>query len=118
MEARLTEIRAMLGCLSDKLDALLAAFEPRGVVLAEDLLAQMEAARGRQEGFVKNVAGDAVQYTMGLVRSHLLEADLEPVGDGILLECFDEEWEAHFAGVKSLGRSHRHRPRSLISVCF
>jgi len=30
VEARLTEIRAMLGCLSDKLDALLAAFEPRG----------------------------------------------------------------------------------------
>jgi hypothetical protein len=36
----------MLGCLSDKLDTLLAAFEPSGVVLAEDLVAQMEVARG------------------------------------------------------------------------
>jgi len=102
VEARLTEIRAMLGCLSDKLDALLAAFEPRGVVLAEDLLAQMEAARGRQEGFVKNVARDAVQYTMGLVKSHFLEVDLEPVGDGVALDCSDEDWEAHHSSVKPL----------------
>ena len=51
--------------------------------MAKDLGAHLEAAWGRLEGFVKRVTEDAVQYTLGLVKSHLQEANLEPVGDGI-----------------------------------
>ena len=62
----------------------------------------MELARGRQESFAKKVPGDADQYPLGLVKSHLPEGDLEPVGDGIAPECSDEEWEACLSSVKPL----------------
>jgi len=101
-EAQLAEARRLLDCLTDKLHAILAAFEPSGVAMAEDLAARLEAARGRLRTFMKKVAGDAIQYTMGLVKSHLAEADLEPVGDGIPPECSNEEWEAYLASAKPL----------------
>ena len=101
-EPRLAEARGSLDRLSDKLDAILAAFEPLEVALAEELTTRLDASWERLRSFMKKVAGDAVQYTMGLVRSHLLEADLEPVGDGIPPECSDEEWEAHYATVMPL----------------
>ena len=101
-EARLAEARGSLDRLSDKLDGILAAFEPLEVALAEELTTQLDASRERLRSFVKKVAGDAVQYTMGLVRSHLLAADLEPVGDGIPPECSNEEWEAYLASAKPL----------------
>ena len=51
---------------------------------------------------MKKVVEDAVQYTVELVKSHLLEAYLEPVGDRIPPECSDKEWEAHYASVQPL----------------
>jgi hypothetical protein len=60
-----------------------AAFELEGVALAEEMQACMEAALGRLNAFVKWVATDAVQFSMALVKSHLLEADLDPVGEGV-----------------------------------
>ena len=51
--------------------------------MAEDLDAHLEVAHGRLEGFSRRVAEDAAQYTLGLVKFHFPEADLEPVGDGM-----------------------------------
>ena len=59
----------------------------------------MEASRGRREAFVKGAARDAVQHTLGLVKTHLPEVDLDPVGDGIPKDCSDAEWEANHAAV-------------------
>ena len=53
------------------MDTILAVFEPDGSSVAEDLGAHLEAVWGRLEGFVKRVTEDAVQYTLGLVKSHL-----------------------------------------------
>ena len=36
-----------------------------------------------------------MQHTLGLVKTHLLEADLDPVGDGVLEVCSDTDWEAN-----------------------
>ena len=71
--------------------ALLGAFEPKGVAGAEGLAERLEASRSQLEAFVKGAAGDAVQYTMGLVMSHFPEADLDPVGDGSLPDCSEED---------------------------
>ena len=72
-----------LGRFTGKVDAILTAFKPEGVAAAEDLEARLEVARGRLEGFARRVAEDTAQYTLGLVKSHFPEADLEPVGDGV-----------------------------------
>ena len=66
---------------------------------AEGLSERLEASRGRLEGFVKGVTGDAVQYTMGLVKFHFPEADLDLVGDGVPPDCSDEDWEANRASI-------------------
>ena len=95
VEAQLIEERAKLDCLTDQLNALLAVIEPEGVALAEEMLVRMAASQGRLEGFVQKVAGDAVQYTMGLVKSHFPKADLVSVCDSIPLDCSDEDWEAN-----------------------
>ena len=68
---------------TDKVDAILTAFEPDGAASVEDLEARLEAARGWLDGFVRRVAEYAAQYTLGLVKSHFPKADLEPVGDGV-----------------------------------
>ena len=65
----------------------------------------LEASRGRLEAFVKGAARDAVQHTLGLVKSHLPEADLDPVGDGIPDDCSDAEWEANHTAVLEIAES-------------
>ena len=82
------------------MDAVLASFEPNGSSLTEDLEARMEAVWGRLEGFVKRVAKDVVQYTLGLVKSHLPEANLEPMGDGVGPDTSDDAWEVCLSSVK------------------
>ena len=89
--------RATLDRLSRPLEALLGAFKPEGVAAAESLSKRLEASRGRLEAFIRGAAKDAVQHTLGLVKTHLPEADLDPVGDGIPEDCSDAEWEANHA---------------------
>ena len=91
--------RATLVRLSKPLEALLRAFEPEGVEAAESLSGRLEASRGRREAFVKGAARDAVQHTLGLVKTHLPEAYLDPVGDGVPEDCLDADWEANHAAV-------------------
>ena len=86
----MTEARAMLDRLSGQLDAMLGAFKPEGVATAEGMSERLEVARGRLEAFVKGAAMDAMRYTMGLVRSYFPEADLDPVGDGIPPDSFED----------------------------
>ena len=62
----------------------------------------MEAARGRLEGFVRMVAEDAAQYTLGLVKSHFPEADLEPVGDGVAPDTSDLPWSDYLASARPI----------------
>ena len=66
---------------------------------AESLSERLEASRGRLEAIVKGAAKDAVQHTLGLVKSHLLETDLDPVGNGIPGDCIKVDWEANHASV-------------------
>ena len=91
--------RATLDRLSRPLEALLGAFEPKGVAVAESLSERLEVSRGRLEAIVKGAARDAVQHTLGLVKAHLPEADLDPVGDGIPEDCSNADWEANHAAV-------------------
>ena len=80
-EARLVAAVAALGQLTGKVSVVLAAFEPEGTAVVEELDARLEAACGRLGVFNRGVAEDVAQYTLGLVKSYFLEADLEPVGD-------------------------------------
>ena len=91
--------QATLDRLSRPLEALLGAFEPEGVAAAESLSGRLEASRGHLEAFVKGAARDAVQHTLGLVKTHLLEADLDLVGDGFPEDCSDADWEANHAAI-------------------
>ena len=50
---------------------------------AESLSERLEASRDRLEAFVKGAARNVVQHTLGLVKSHLPEADLDLVGDNV-----------------------------------
>jgi len=90
--------------LSGPLEALLGAFEPEGVAAAEGLAERLEASRGRLEACIRGAAKDAIQDTLGLVRTHLPEADLGPVGDGIPEECSDAEWEVNHAYVLEIAK--------------
>ena len=58
-EALLAEALVALVRLTGKMDAILAAIEPEGATIAEDLEARLEAARGWLEVFAKKVAEDA-----------------------------------------------------------
>jgi hypothetical protein len=78
---------------------LLEAFEPEGVAAAESLAERLEASHGRLEACIRGAAKDAVQHTLGLVKTHLLEVDLDPVGDGVPEDCSDAEWEANHTAV-------------------
>ena len=40
-----------------------------------------------------------VQHTLGLVKSHLPEADLDPMGDGVPEDCSNADWEANHDAV-------------------
>ena len=91
--------RATLDLLSRPLEALFGAFEPEGVAAADGLSESLEASRGRLEAFVKGAVGDAVQHTLGLVKSHLPEADLDPVGDDVPEDFSNADREANHATV-------------------
>jgi len=40
-----------------------------------------------------------VQHTLGLVKSHLPEEDLDPVRDGVPEDCSIVDWEANHAAI-------------------
>ena len=98
-ENQVVQDRATLDRLSRPLEALLGAFEPAGVAAAESLSVRIEASHGQLEACIRGAAKDAVQHTLGLVKTHLPEADLDPVGDGIPEDCSDAEWEANHTAV-------------------
>ena len=91
-EARLAVAVMAMGQLIGKVSAVLAAFEPEGIVAAEELDARLEAARGRLGVFARGVFEDMAQFTLGLVKFHFPEADLEPVGDWMAPETSDLAW--------------------------
>ena len=91
--------RATMDRLSRPLEVLLGAFEPEGVAAAESLAERLEASRVRLVACNRGAAKDAVQHTLGLVKTHLPEADLDPMGDGVPEDCSDAEWEANHAAV-------------------
>jgi hypothetical protein len=91
--------QATLDRLSRPLEALLGAFEPEGVAAAESLSERLEVSHGQLEALVKGAARDAVQHTLGQVKSHLPEADLDLVGDGVPEDCSNADWEANHADV-------------------
>ena len=91
--------RVTLDRLSRPLEALLGAFEPKGMAAAESLSERLEASCCRLEAVVKGAARDAMQHTLGLVKSHLPEADLDPVGDGVPEDCSVADWEARHGAV-------------------
>jgi len=101
-EAQLAEALVTLERFTGKVDAILAAFEPDGAAAAEDLEAPLEAVRGLLEGFVRRVAEDAAQYTLGFVKSHFSEADLEPVGDGVAPDTSDLAWSDYLTSVRPI----------------
>ena len=91
-EAQLAGAVAVLGWLTGKVNAVLTAFELKGMAVAavaEELEARLEAARGRLGVFAMGVAEDAAQVTLRLVKSHFWKADLEPVGDGMAPDTSD-----------------------------
>jgi hypothetical protein len=77
----------MLDRLSRPLEALLGTFEAEGMAAAESLAERLEASRSRLEACIRGAAKDAVQHTLGLVKTHLLEAELDLVGDGVSEDC-------------------------------
>ena len=87
----------MLDHMKEPLEAVLGAFEPEGVAAAESLSKRLEASHGQSEAFIRGAAKDAMQHTLGLVKTHLPEADLDPVGDGVPEDCSDAELEANHA---------------------
>jgi hypothetical protein len=74
-------------------------FEPEGVAAAESLSERLEASRSRLEAFIRGAAKDAMQHTLGLVKTHLSEADLDLVGDGVPEDYSDAEWEANHTAI-------------------
>ena len=59
VEARLAAAVTALGELTGMVSAVLAAFEPEGTAVAEELEARLEAARGRLGVFTRGVTEDA-----------------------------------------------------------
>jgi hypothetical protein len=66
-----------------KVDSILVAFESEEVTLAEQVQERMEAARGCLKAFIKKASRDSAQFVMAIVKSHDLEVDLDPVGEGV-----------------------------------
>jgi len=83
-------------------NAILAAFEPEGTAVAEELEARLEVARGRLEVFARKVTEDVSQYILGLVKSHYPEADLEPVGDGMVPDTSDLAWSDYLTSARPI----------------
>ena len=53
---------------------------------------------------MKGASKDVMQHTLGLVKSHFLEVDLDPVGDGIPPDFSVEDWEANHASVRDISK--------------
>ncbi|RLN09648.1 hypothetical protein C2845_PM11G17900 [Panicum miliaceum] len=102
VESHLANTRTDLDQLMAKIDALLVAFELEGVALAEEAVQRLDHARERLTAFVSKTAKDSVQFVMALVKSHSPETDLNPMGEGIVEDCTDADWDAHFAAVGPL----------------
>ena len=102
VEVQLAEALGALERFTGKVNAILAAFEPDGVAAEEDLEVRLEAARGRLEGFNQEVVEDAAQYTLGLMKSHFLEADLELVGDGMAPDTSDLAWSNYLTSARPI----------------
>ena len=45
-----------------------------------------------------------MQHTLGLVKSHLSKADLDPVGDGVPADYSETDWEAIHAAVLEVAK--------------
>ena len=101
-EAQLAEAVTALGRLTGEVNTVLAAFEPEGTATAEELEARLETARGRLGVFARGVAEDASQYTLGLVKSYYPEADLEPVGDGMVPDTSDLAWSDYLIDARPI----------------
>ena len=104
MEDQATLGQATLDRLSRPLEALLGAFEPEGVATAVSLAERLEVSRGHLEACIRGAAKDAMQHTLGLVKTHLPEADLDLVGDGVPEDCSDAKWEANHAAVLEIAK--------------
>jgi hypothetical protein len=102
LELHLAESRSALDQVIVKVDSILVVFEPKGVALAEEMQAYMDAAQDHLKTFVKQAVGDSVQFAMALMKSHIPKADLGPVGDGVAPDCTDDEWAVHFDSAKPL----------------
>ena len=87
---------------TSQVDGILTAFEPDSADLTENLGARLEAARGRLEGFIRRVAEDTIQYSLGLMKSHFSDADLEPVGDGIAPDTSDLAWSDYLTSARPI----------------
>jgi len=103
-EARLAAAVTALGELTGKVSAVLAAFEPEGTAAAEELEVWLETARGHLGVISRVVAEDTAQYTLGLVKSHFPEADLEPMGDGMASETSDLAWADYLANARPFAK--------------
>ena len=101
-EAQLAAAVTTLGELTGKVSAVLAAFEPEGTAVAEELDARLEAARGRLGVFARWVAEEAALYTLGLMKSHFPEADLEMMGDGMAPETSDLAWADYLVNARPI----------------
>jgi hypothetical protein len=101
-EAQLAEALTALGRLTGKVDAVLAAFELERTAAVEELEARLKAVRRRLEVFAEKVAEDASQNTLGLVKSHYPEADLEPVGDGMAPDTSDLAWSDYLTNARPI----------------
>ena len=101
-EARLAAAVTALGELTGKVSAVLAAFEPEGTAAVEELEALLEAAHGRLGIFARGVAEDAAQVTLGLMKSHFPEADMETVGDGMALDTSDLAWSNYLTSARPI----------------
>ena len=87
---------------TSKVDGILTAFEPDSADLTENLGARLEAARGRLEGFIRRVAEDTIQYSLGLMKSHFPEADLELVSDRIVSDTTDLVWLDYLSSARPI----------------
>lgn len=109
LESRLAGVRADM----DKIDSVLVALELKGVALAEQVPERLDAARGWLKAFIKKTTKESMQFAMALMRSYYLEADLDPVGEGTMADCTDNEWEAHFTTIGPLAEPDAGRKQYL-----
>ena len=101
-EAQVEQARETIKRFGQKVSAVLATFEDEGISGRETVEARVDAARQRLETFTRRVGADTAQYTLGLVKSHYPEVDLEPVGDGMPRNTSDEAWAACLEAVEAI----------------